>query len=191
MITFASVPNVPGPVFNIFITDTPWTGYGKTLPFPMPEQTSEEWFEAPTGTLEGYIYDGSNFSPPSGPTLDEAKAIQSTILSQDCATTIVSGYPSEALGSFYTYPSKPTDEMNMAASVIASLLPDLPQDWITPFWCESNTGVWAMVNHTATQIQQVGRDAKTFVQAQQLKLAALIVQVNEAQTVNAVEAITW
>ncbi len=70
------------------------------------------------------------------------------------------------------------------------------QLWATPFWCADANGNWNWVNHTATQIMQVGDDATAFVLAQQAQNAILQAQIaavapdNPAGT-GAVTAIVW
>lgn len=127
----------------------------------------------------------------SAPTLAEAQVAKIAELTDDCQATILGGYTSSALGAVYTYPSKPTDQQNMIASVLASLLPGVSADWTTPFWCADTSGNWAMRLHTPAQIQQVGADGKTHVQLAQVKLANLNAQVMAATTVSEVQAIIW
>jgi len=65
------------------------------------------------------------------------------------------------------------------------------QIWSTPFWCESAAGVWAWIPHSASQIQQVGRDGIAAVLAMQAKNVAFAAQVMAATTVAAVDAVVW
>lgn len=123
--------------------------------------------------------------------LPAAQAAQIAVLRTACGAAITGGYSSSALGTVHTYPSTPTDQANMQASVVASLLPNLPAGWTTVFWCADTAGTWAMLSHTAAQIQQAGSDGKTWITAQQTKLATLSAQVEAATTVAAVQAITW
>ena len=123
--------------------------------------------------------------------LAAAQEAKLAALSQACAAQIVGGYTSSALGSPYTYPSTPTDQSNMTVSVLASLLPNLPGNWATPFWCADSTGAWAMRQHPAAQIQQAGSDGKSAVTAAQIKNASLGAEVMAATTIAAVNAITW
>lgn len=125
------------------------------------------------------------------PTLDDLKTAKINELSGKCKQQIVSGFESTALGSSYHYPTKETDQLNLASSVIDSLLPNLPADWTTPFWCEDAVGVWSFKPHTAEQIQQVGRDAKAAVLACMAKNAGLAQQVLDAKTQEDVEKIKW
>ena len=128
--------------------------------------------------------------PASFP-LAVVKARLASSLRAACAAAITGGYASAALGSPHTYPSQSTDQANMIASVCASLLPGLPGDWSTPFWCADPEGVWAFHPHTAAQIQQVGSDGKAAVVAAQTKLTGLLAQVTAATTEDQVIAVTW
>jgi hypothetical protein len=123
--------------------------------------------------------------------LAQAQALQANIVDSACANAIVSGFTSSALGSAYTYPSKTTDQQNLAASVLASILPGVTADWTTPFWCANSSGVWAWVTHTAAQIQQVGTDSKTAILNYQSQNAQLQAQIAAATTIDAVLAIVW
>lgn len=123
--------------------------------------------------------------------LSATQAAQIAALKAACASAITGGYTSSALGAAYTYPSGPTDQLNMTASVVASQLPNLPSTWTTPFWCADSTGAWAMRAHTAAQIQQAGSDGKAWVTSCQTKLDGLVTQVMTATTPSAVQAIVW
>lgn len=108
-----------------------------------------------------------------------------------CAAAIVGGYVSAALGSTHRYPSAITDQINMMGSVTASLLPELPEDWLTPFWCADEAGDWAFRPHSAEAIQQAGADGKQHVQDCQAMLASLTTSVQAAATAAEVDAIEW
>jgi hypothetical protein len=60
--------------------------------------------------------------PTDAEILAAAQANQIAILSAACSASIVGGFPSTALGDVHTYPSKVTDQQNLASSVIAALL---------------------------------------------------------------------
>ena len=153
-------------------------------------------YDQATGTPQevstiGPIPTGWALTPPP-PTLSQAQAAQIASLTASCASTITGGFSSSALGAPYTYPTKQTDQQNLAASVLASLLPSgQAAGWTTPFWCSDTNNVWDFRPHTATQIQQVGDEAKAFITTQQARLKTLTDQVNTAATVAAVQAIVW
>jgi hypothetical protein len=128
---------------------------------------------------------------PPPPSLEEIKAAQLAALQAACDAEIAAGYASAALGAAHTYPTKANDQLNMSASVVASLLPGLPPDWTTPFWCADAAGAWAMREHTAAQIQQAGSDGKAMIQAAQVKLATLSAQVLAAADAATVQAVVW
>jgi len=125
------------------------------------------------------------------PTLAQAVATQTAILTAACAAAVTGGYTSAALGSVHTYPSDATSQTNMIGRVLQSLLPGLPATWTTTFWCADSTGAWSFANHTAAQIQQAGNDGASWVAACQTQLAALNAQVAAATTVAAVQAVVW
>ncbi|MFL9899063.1 hypothetical protein PQR71_13015 [Paraburkholderia fungorum] len=145
-------------------------------------------------------YQDGQIVPTPGPSaaqlLASAKASQTAIVSQACQDAIVAGFTSSALGAAHTYPAKPTDQQNLNASVVASILPGVGADWTTPFWCADSAGTWAYVMHTAAQIQQVGTDGKAAILAYLTKNQQLAAQIDaiSASTPNAIDAvraITW
>ena len=140
--------------------------------------------------------------------LYQAQQAQYTALTNAAASAITNGFTSSALGAAHTYPSGETDQLNLTASVVASMLPGTPTTFTTLFYCATPAvaavaatstspavaavpAVWAFTPHTAAQIQQVGTDAKAWIQAQQATHATLAAQVAAATTVNAVQAIVW
>jgi len=129
--------------------------------------------------------------PPPPPTLEEAQTSKIAELSASCQLDIYAGFHSSALGADFLYPAKPTDQQNLASSVLASILPGQPTDWTTPFWCADGTGSWAFRVHTAAQIQDVGKDAKARILACMAQNVALAAQATAAETVQAVQAIEW
>lgn len=127
------------------------------------------------------------------PAVELATAQKSQIetISAGCSAAITGGFSSSALGAAYTYPSKPTDQLNLLGSQSASLSPNLPTGWTAPFWCCDANGVWDIRPHTPTQIQQVFTDgvARKLACIEQNK--SLANQVMAATTVAAVQAIVW
>ncbi|CAJ0704794.1 hypothetical protein LMG19089_03683 [Ralstonia edaphis] len=125
------------------------------------------------------------------PTLEQAKAEQTDVVSSACQTTILAGFSSSALGSAHTYPAQLVDQQNLSASVLASVMPGLSSGWTTPFWCADSNGNWSYADHTAAQIQRVGQDGKAAILAAIEKKVGLVAQINAATSVSAVQAITW
>lgn len=123
--------------------------------------------------------------------LQEYKDAKIASLSSDCRAAITAGFESSALGEPHLYPSKETDQLNLAGSVADSLMRGDDESWSTPFWCADLHGVWAMRDHTAAQIQQVGREAKTRILALMQHNAALAEQVQLAPDKPSVDQITW
>jgi hypothetical protein len=130
-----------------------------------------------------------NTPTPCG--LAAVQSAQSQIITAACQQAITSGFQSSALGSAYTYPSQMTDQQNLAANVLSSVLPGLPGNWTTLQMCASASGVWGYLPHTAAQIQQVGIDGKAAILACLTKNATLQAQIAAAATPAAVMAITW
>lgn len=125
------------------------------------------------------------------PTLGQCRNRKTAALRAACQQEIRGGYSSAALGSPHTYPATEVDQRNLAAAVVASLLPDLPADWTTPFWCADAAGTWAMRNHSATQIQRAAADGRSAVVAAQRKLTALLEQVSAATAHADLDGIGW
>jgi hypothetical protein len=124
--------------------------------------------------------------------LYQAQQQQLTLLSNNAKQAIIGGFSSSALGSAHLYPSGQTDQLNLTASVVASMLPGVPSTFTTLFYCATGTpAVWAFTPHTAAQIQQVGVDAKAWIQSQQATHATLGAEVMAATTVAAVQAVVW
>ena len=129
--------------------------------------------------------------PASQLSLADVKAQKLTELETACAARIAAGFTSSALGKTYTYPAKSTDQANLSASVLASILPGVDGQWTTPFWCANSEGKWAYQAHTATQIQQVGVDGKNAINAAIAQKIVLEQQVEAAKTAAEVAAIIW
>ncbi|MBP0589271.1 hypothetical protein J8I87_05975 [Paraburkholderia sp. LEh10] len=150
---------------------------------------SQGWIDAADAAI-GDLWNDSAFSKPTQD-LDAAKTTQKAVVSQACQDAIFAGFTSSALGAPHSYPAKFTDQQNLNASVVASLLPGLPADWTTPFWCADADGTWAYLPHTAAQIQQAGRDGKATILACLTKNQQLADQIDAATTIEAVQAIQW
>jgi len=126
-----------------------------------------------------------------GQTVEGAREQRLSRIDAACSSAITDGFTSSALGKACLYPSKPTDQSNLQASVLASLFPGLAEDWTTPFWCQDAAGTWAYRPHTAAQIQRVGTDGKNAINACIAHKIALEEQLAQAKTLAEIEAITW
>ncbi len=180
--TYFLTPNASGTAF---------TGSGYTPDGTLPAgaiactQTQADNFSA--YALSG----GAIVAAPAAQLLAQAQAAQISAITQACAAAITSGFASSALGSAHTYPSGLTDQANLAANVLSSLLPGLPSTWTTPQLCCDPEGVWAYREHTAAQIQQVGADWRSFSSSCLLKKKALEDKIKLAKTVGKVQSLAW
>ena len=138
----------------------------------------------------GALPSGASVIPPDLP-LTTVQAEQSAIITAACAKAITSGFSSSALGSLHTYPSKITDQQNISANVLASLLPGIASTWTTLQICQDSAGAWAYLPHTAAQIQQVAVDMKAWIQSCIAKKATLEASIAAATTNDQVEAVLW
>lgn len=162
-----------------------------TEPLPLPancipctQTQAETWqtLEVIGGVIQGI---------PAATVLQAAQTQQRALINASCVAAMTDGFQSSALGTAYTYPSTMTDQHNLDGSVVASLLPNLPSTWTTPLWCQNSSGVWAMVEHTAAQTQQVGLEGKAWIVTCQQQKASLDAQINAATTVSAVQSVIW
>lgn len=122
--------------------------------------------------------------------LQRAKQNKLQELSSACRSQILAGFVCDALGSEHLYPTNETDQQNLTASVLDSLV-STDSEWTTPFWCADSSDVWEFRLHTKAQIQQVGQDAKQTILGLMDKNAMLAGQVAQAETPEALEAIAW
>lgn len=142
------------------------------------------------GAVVGAAYADGVFTAPTV-SLDDLKSQQTASVRDACQQAIFAGFASDALGVSHSYPAKATDQTNLQASVLASLLPGNAADWTTPFWCADSSGAWAYVSHTAAQIQQAGRDGKAAILAALVKCQTLEAAISSATTPAQVQAVVW
>jgi hypothetical protein len=135
-------------------------------------------------------FSGGTVVADSRDSLVGIKARKIAVLNESCVAQITAGFHSSALGSDRLYPAKPLDQTNLIASVVDSLIPGNPANYSTPFWC-ANGAVWAYELHSATQVQQVGRDGKAAIVAALFKNNGLAGRVSAATTVSEVNSINW
>lgn len=142
--------------------------------------------------LVSAIADGSaivaKYLPPAAPSLEKVKADRVAELAAVCQAQIVGGFASSALAIETAYPSLGTDQLNLQSAVQAAAWNAGEAGWTTPLWCAQG-GTWAFAEHTAAQVQAVNVDWVAYRRAAQQKYADLIRLVNEAATVEAVNAI--
>ena len=139
-------------------------------------------------------YDDNLIPPPNEPTteaaLNELKTAKYLEIQLSCSKLILSGAKSNALGDTYTYPTKDTDQANLSASVLSSLLEE-HEDWTTPFWCCDKDSKWEYKWHSIPQIQQVGKDVKAMILEAQYKKLGYDRAIELAKTREEVNVITW
>lgn len=123
--------------------------------------------------------------------LQEHKGSKVAALSAACRSAITSGFESNALGEAHLYPSRETDQLNLAGGVADSLLSGGGDGWSTPFWCANQAGDWAMRMHTAEQIQQLGREAKARIVSLMQRNALLAEKVQQANSKAEVDQFEW
>ena len=176
------------------------TAFYDSADSPVPPEVSDviqltqaQW-QAAISTAGCTVADGA-LVLPAPPTaaqqLAAAKVAQLDEITSACQRTIVGGFMSSALGAQHAYPAQTIDQQNLSASVLASLMPNLPSDWTTPFWCADASGNWTYAAHTAAQIQQVGQEGKAAIIAAIQKKADLAAKIGAATTIPAVQAINW
>ncbi|MDH1268919.1 hypothetical protein N5C81_14940 [Rhizobium pusense] len=180
-----AVINNSGLVCALRETDDPIADVFTIIPVD-PKETPSVGDSASLGQSGAWI-----FTAPTAIDISAVKAARVEALRLACEAAITGGFKSSALGAMHTYPSDIKAQINLMGSVTDSLMPDLPTGWSTPFWVCDAQGNWKWEAHTASQIQQAGRDGKAAVVAAQTKLGELTAAVEAAKTKKAVEAITW
>jgi len=120
---------------------------------------------------------------PPPPSLDEVKAAKSAEINAACASAIVGGFTSHALGAPHTYDSALEDQLNLIGAV--------GLDIDIPYRCADAAGVKDFRLHTAAQLKQVAADGALVKLTALEKAAALKAQVQAAVDAAAVEAVVW
>ncbi|MDQ2822231.1 MAG: DUF4376 domain-containing protein [Pseudomonadota bacterium] len=123
--------------------------------------------------------------------LDTLRARKSAAISQACTDAITAGFPCDALGAGFTYPSRPNDQANLTGSVVRSFYPGNDADWRTPFWCADADDAWEFRLHTVAQIQHVGDCAVIARLSCMAKNEQMQGQVAAAETPEALDDIIW
>lgn len=148
------------------------------------EITDAEWRSC-LSACSCKVRDGALVAP-SAPTaaqlLAERKEAKCSMLSAGCSSAIASGFASSALGPTYTYPSTLTDQSNQSTVAGCSSGGYL--------WC-GTVGGWSLQLHTQAEAQAVLVDFIAWLNKCQRQLANLVAQVNAADTISDLQAITW
>jgi hypothetical protein len=161
-----------------------------------PDFRGQTWFNANTGQSTEITEIGQP-DPSLVPVLPDAIALQQakekkiSDLRMACFNAITAGFTSSASGAAMSYGYSLTDQHNLNAAAAASLSPVIPPTWTLPIWCANSGGTWAMLSHTAEQIQALNADAIAHRAGYSAKMAGLVPNVISAQTVADVDSITW
>lgn len=149
------------------------------------EYSSLQWFGPGDAPTEQQIIDAM-----SAAALATARATKRDELIAACVAAITSGFTSDALGANHFYPCQATDQTNLAAVVIESMLTGEQTEKLFPFWCYDGS-TWERREHTHTQIRAVGLAAVPHVRDKQDHLRDLRLQVLAATTVEQINGIVW
>ncbi|MDR5170737.1 hypothetical protein IHQ56_02790 [Methylobacillus flagellatus] len=122
--------------------------------------------------------------------IEKGRLRKSAEISRACRDEILNGFRSAALGSEHHYPAEPTDQINLSGTVQRSSLPGVIDEDVFPFLCEKQ-GVWLFRDHSAAQIQQVGRDGYAAILAARQKNAALQLEIEAATDQASLDEIAW
>lgn len=118
------------------------------------------------------------------PAAQQAKIL---VLKQSCTNAIQAGFTCDALGSAHIYDSElPTDQTNILGAMIASM-----SGASIPFTCTDVNGHKEQRLHTSTQLQQVFQAAMSHVMVNKTHYDSLKKQVEQATTLEAVNAVNW
>lgn len=105
-------------------------------------------------------------------------------LKTDCTNAIQAGFTSNALGENHTYDSSlPQDQTNLLGARIVGI--DMY------FTCTDSNGYKSQKWHTASQMAQVYNAGMVHLQTQKARFYARKIAVEQAETIEAVEAVVW
>jgi hypothetical protein len=105
-------------------------------------------------------------------------------LKTDCTNAIQAGFTSNALGENHTYDSSlPQDQTNLLGARIVGI--DMY------FTCTDSNGYKSQKWHTAPQMAQVYTAGMVHLQTQKARFYARKIAVEQAETIEAVEAVVW
>jgi len=113
-----------------------------------------------------------------------AKQQRITDLKADCTNAIQSGFVSNALGENHTYDSSlPQDQTNLLGAKIAGI--DMY------FTCTDSAGYKSQKFHTVAQMAQVYQAGMVHLQTQKARFYARKLAVEQAATIDAINAVVW
>lgn len=116
--------------------------------------------------------------------LNDYRLAKIELLKVDCTTAIQAGFTSSALGEVHTYDSTlPQDQTNLLGAKIAGV--DMY------FTCTDSTGYKSQKFHTVAQMAQVYQAGMVHLQTQKARFYARKLAVEQAQTIDAVDAVVW
>lgn len=128
---------------------------------------------------------------PAKVVLENAKAEKLSALSQECATAIVGGFESSALGPVHIYASGTIDQANLMAVATESMAPENAPSWNRKIWCIDSVDGWVVKAHNAVQVRKVLADFVTHRENCSAKMRQLSVFVANAKSIKALDAIVW
>ncbi len=117
--------------------------------------------------------------------IDTAKILKKEEIRGLCQHHIVSGFVSKALGAEFLYPLNNQDQINLNSAVACSTT-DVPEDWSTSIWCCSASGNWSLQAHNKKQVQQLGVEARAFINESLIKCAQLVSQVESSDNFSSI-----
>lgn len=113
-----------------------------------------------------------------------SKAQKIEDLKQACTTAIQAGFTSSALGEAHTYDSTlPQDQTNLLGAKIAGI--DMY------FTCTDSSGYKSQKFHTVAQMAQVYQAGMVHLQTAKARYHTRKIAVEQAQTIEAVDAVVW
>lgn len=117
--------------------------------------------------------------------IEQHRADKKRALADACKAAINAGV---TVGD-YRYPTTPQDQANLHALVTKAERGGALQEF--KFWCADANNVWARRSHTPVQILAIGDAVMLHVQEAQSIYEQRLQAVDAAQTVAAVEAVSW
>ncbi|MCW5003539.1 hypothetical protein M7963_18665 [Enterobacter roggenkampii] len=165
-----------------------FTGMAETVPFTAVQDDPAPHGAALFRALAAGEY--GEVAAYSGGLARAQEALRAS-LTEACRLQIISGFSSDALGAAHHYPSDETDQLNLSANVLSSLLPGVGPEWVTLQACTDGAGLWQYRPHTAEQIQRVGAEAKAAIMQALAKKEALFARIEAAADEAALADIAW